>query len=154
MWIYRTLFLSLAAEVCFSQPGWDIFYPSQYALIEKSLARKFPFIDKDGSGCVSVLEAQEVIFGKWLLGWNSTDISQMCHPTGDKSCRERSNSRGNTSINFTRSALSPWDVLVGASMRASGERMFTDCLMMDASNHETAVLRHLQAITETPKSQP
>ncbi|CAE8616911.1 unnamed protein product [Polarella glacialis] len=30
--------------------------------------------------------------------------------------------------NYTRSASSPWNVLMAASMRASGERMITDCL--------------------------
>ncbi|CAE8649103.1 unnamed protein product [Polarella glacialis] len=86
MWIYRSLFLSLAAELCFSQLSGQLnylgtnlkgVYPGRFELIEKSLARNFPFIDKDGSGCVSVLEAQEVIFGKWLLGWNITDISHL-----------------------------------------------------------------------------
>ncbi|CAE8586238.1 unnamed protein product, partial [Polarella glacialis] len=47
-----------------------VVYRGRFELIEKSLARNFPFIDK-----VSVLEAQEVIFGKWLLGWNITDLS-------------------------------------------------------------------------------
>ncbi|CAE8636118.1 unnamed protein product, partial [Polarella glacialis] len=80
---------------------------------------------------VSVLEAQEVIFGKWLLGWNITDISHFCSPTGDngghKSCDEYHNSVMKTG-NHTRSASSPWNVLMAASMRASGERMITDCL--------------------------
>ncbi|CAE8627820.1 unnamed protein product [Polarella glacialis] len=71
MWIYRSLFFSLAAKLCSSELfGYNLngVYPGRYELIEKSLARNFPFIDKDGSGCVSVLEAQEVIYGKWLFG--------------------------------------------------------------------------------------
>ncbi|CAE8743684.1 unnamed protein product [Polarella glacialis] len=132
MWIHRSLFLSLAARLCFSQT--DFYLLAVFELIEKSLARNFPFIDKDGSGCVSVLEAQEVIFGKWLLGWNITDISQMCHPTGDKSCNEYYNSAFKTD-NYTRSASSPWNVLMAASMRASGERVITDCLFMNAGLH-------------------
>ncbi|CAE8730647.1 unnamed protein product [Polarella glacialis] len=135
MWIHRSLFLSLAAKLCFSQTSFeDFFPPGGVEVLEKSLARNFPFIDKDGSGCVSVLEAQEVIFGKWLLGWNITDISQMCHPTGDKSCGEYHNSAFKTD-NYTRSASSPWNVLMAASMRASGERMITDCLFMNAGLH-------------------
>ncbi|CAE8711540.1 unnamed protein product [Polarella glacialis] len=140
MWIYRSIFLSLAVELCFSQLSGQLnysgtnlkgVYPGRFELIEKSLARNFPFIDKDGSGCVRVLEAQEVIFGKWLLGWNITDISHFCSPTGDngghKSCDEYYNSVMKTD-NYTRSASSPWNVLMAASMRASGERMITDCL--------------------------
>ncbi|CAE8725261.1 unnamed protein product, partial [Polarella glacialis] len=80
---------------------------------------------------VSVLEAQEVIFGKWLLGWNITDLSHFCSPTGDngghKSCDGYYNSVMKTA-NYTRSASSPWNVLMAASTRASGERMITDCL--------------------------
>ncbi|CAE8629549.1 unnamed protein product, partial [Polarella glacialis] len=129
MWIHRSLFLSLAARLCFSQT--DFYLLAVFELIEKSLARNFLFIDKDGSGCVSVLEAQEVIFGKWLLGWNITDISHFCSSTGDnvghKSCDEYYNSVMKTD-NYTRSASSPWNVLMAASMRASGERMITDCL--------------------------
>ncbi|CAE8607132.1 unnamed protein product, partial [Polarella glacialis] len=54
-----------------------------------------------------------------------------CSPTGDngghKSCDEYHNSVMKTG-NHTRSASSPWNVLMAASMRASGERMITDCL--------------------------
>ncbi|CAE8727534.1 unnamed protein product [Polarella glacialis] len=141
MWIYRSLFFSLAAKLCSSELfGYSLkgVYPGRYELIEKSLARNFPFIDKDGSGCVSVLEAQEVIYGKWLLGWNITDISSFCTPTGDnrghKSCGEYYNKAFKTD-DYTRSASSPWNVLMAASMRASGERMFTDCLFMNAGGH-------------------
>ncbi|CAE8670697.1 unnamed protein product [Polarella glacialis] len=80
MWIYRSLFFSLAAKLCSSEVfGYNlkVIYRGRFELIEKSVARNFPFIDKDGSGCVSVLEAQEVIFGKWLLGWNITDLSHL-----------------------------------------------------------------------------
>ncbi|CAE8678412.1 unnamed protein product [Polarella glacialis] len=86
-------------------------------------------MDQDGSGCVSLLEAEEVIFGKWLLGWNFTDISEKCHPRGDRLCEDHYNSKLNTA-NYNRNASSPWYVLVAASLRASGERMFTDCRFM------------------------
>ncbi|CAE8642586.1 unnamed protein product [Polarella glacialis] len=77
MWIYRSLFFSGIEPGTARSRAYNlkVVYRGRFELIEKSLARNFPFIDKDGSGCVSVLEAQEVIFGKWLLGWNITDLS-------------------------------------------------------------------------------